>query len=260
MPGTTKSIRTRRSGLRTSPPRGTLPLAPSSGDPSATCVQTTFLQIDSAISSLASADGLLRSVSPIGPTISPSGPEVVPVNHSVQPAKDAGSTTSATSGPSGSISSASVDLQLFLASRLPALLASRGSTLFRLTWKARATPLGRRICALRAWAHHTSANDCTSWPSPSAQEMRTHDRERLIARRAECKRRTGNGNGFGLTLGNAATLYLASTESAAQLNPEFSRWLMGFPREWGRSALMEIRSTRSSRRRSSKQRATGSRE
>lgn len=49
-------------------------------------------------------------------------------------------------------------------------MASRGSTLFKLTWKERATPSGRLICALRASAHRTSGNGCGSWPTPCTQD------------------------------------------------------------------------------------------
>jgi len=45
-------------------------------------------------------------------------------------------------------------------------MASRGSTLFTLTWNDAVTPSGRRICALRASVRHTSGNACTSWPTP----------------------------------------------------------------------------------------------
>ena len=99
------------------------------------------------------------------------------------------------------------------------------------------------------------------------------DVERMQQRRAECKERTGNGNGFGLTLGQATTLWLSgwatptSVDAAGRthtyssgnhdkralclpgqvlltspapmasrgvLNPAHSRWLMGFPSEWDR--------------------------
>lgn len=43
-----------------------------------------------------------------------------------------------------------------------------GSTLFKMTLKARATPSGRKIVALRAAVRRTSASDCTSWPTPTA--------------------------------------------------------------------------------------------
>jgi hypothetical protein len=78
--------------------------------------------------------------------------------------------TSGTSGPSGSVSSASAALQSSLESRLRALTASGGSTLFALTWKERVTPLGHPICALRASVLRTSASASTSWPSPGAKD------------------------------------------------------------------------------------------
>jgi hypothetical protein len=43
-----------------------------------------------------------------------------------------------------------------------------GSTLYAMTWKARHTPSGRSIFALRASARRTSGNGFTSWPTPQA--------------------------------------------------------------------------------------------
>ena len=57
----------------------------------------------------------------------------------------------------------SVALTQSLGNRLRVKTASIGSTLFRLTWKERITPLGRRICALRASVLRTSGSDSTSW-------------------------------------------------------------------------------------------------
>lgn len=54
------------------------------------------------------------------------------------------------------------------------------------------------------------------WPTPTANEMRTTDAERLLARRAACKAKHGNGNGFGLTLGNAITLEEAGLTSSPE--------------------------------------------
>jgi hypothetical protein len=45
-----------------------------------------------------------------------------------------------------------------------------GSTLFRLTWKERVTPSGRRICALRASGRRTSGSGYTSWRSPTFRD------------------------------------------------------------------------------------------
>ena len=107
-----------------------------------------------------------------GQTIDPSGPARVHANHFPPPDALVDSTISATYGPSGSVSSASVVLQSSLGSRLQALTAFGGSTLFRLTWKERATPSGQRICALRASVLRTSASDSTSWQLLTVNDSR----------------------------------------------------------------------------------------
>lgn len=53
-----------------------------------------------------------------------------------------------------------------------ARLASRGSTLFELTWKHRDTPSGYRICALRASVRRTSDSVCILWPSPTCNDAK----------------------------------------------------------------------------------------
>lgn len=170
MPGTTKLNRTRRNGLRTSPPRDTSQPGQSSADLSSTCVQLTFPATGNVTSSPALESGPLRSGSQDGPMTCPCGLEAVPASLSQTPAANEGSTTSATCGRHGSSSSASIGLQSFLENRLRRLLGSRGSTLFRLTWKTRVTPSGRPICALRASAPRTSDSDCSSWPSPKKSD------------------------------------------------------------------------------------------
>ena len=76
------------------------------------------------------------------------------------------------------------------------------------------------------------AINLAGWSTPSSNEMRTLDVKQLLKRREECKERLGNGNGFGLTLGNQMTLFFAKTGRSGVLNPAFVRWLMGFPKEW----------------------------
>ena len=83
--------------------------------------------------------------------------------------------TNGISGRSGFVSSASADLQSSLESRFRARTDSLGSTLFQLTWKVRVTPWGRSIAALRASVRRTSANDFTSWPSPTARDHKDGD-------------------------------------------------------------------------------------
>lgn len=94
------------------------------------------------------------------------------------------------------------------------------------------------------------------WPTPSASGFEAKDLERLEQRRQECKERTGNGNGFGLTIGQAVPLWMnhdqparltasgqmltgcsAGMESGGQLSPHLSRWLMGLPPTWCEYAI-----------------------
>lgn len=206
-----------------------------------TCSQATSPDTRSAISSPASGAGVTRCVSQASETMSLFGLDHAPANHSAPPEKAKASTIPVISGRRGFGSSESAALQHSLESRLRAGMASLGSTLFRLTWKRRLTPSGRRIFALRGSARRISGNACTSWatptsrdgkdgasdgtvptngllgrqawmapwPSPDASGFEAKDLDRLSERRQECKERTGNGNGFGLTLGQAVPLLLS---------------------------------------------------
>jgi hypothetical protein len=80
--------------------------------------------------------------------------------------------TNGTFGPISSDSSASAGLQSSLASKLQAKMALSGSTLYKLTWKERATPAQRLIYARRASALRTSDSDCIGWPTPNAEDAK----------------------------------------------------------------------------------------
>jgi hypothetical protein len=54
---------------------------------------------------------------------------------------------------------------------------SRGSTLFKLTWKERVTPSGALIPALRASGLRTDASASTSWPTPLAGDAKNIRRQ-----------------------------------------------------------------------------------
>jgi hypothetical protein len=163
-PSTTTTTPTPAHGCGTSVERAT-----SEGESSKrTCERSTpqMLREDAASTPSPGLEcGSTRSLSQAGQMSFPFGPGAVPASPSASPGEEMGSATNDTSGPRGSGSSASVILQSSLASRLRALLDSRGSTLFRLTWKERVTPLGRPICALRASVLRTSASDFGSWPT-----------------------------------------------------------------------------------------------
>jgi hypothetical protein len=140
---------------------------------SKTSHQPTSQVQGSATSSPVSACGHMLCALPDGPTTCLFGPEAAPASPSAPQAGAAASTTSATSGPPGSISSASAALQSFLESRLRALTASRGSTLYALTWKERVTPSQQRICALRGSVPRTSDSVFTSWPTTTRTDAQS---------------------------------------------------------------------------------------
>lgn len=124
----------------------------------------------SATSSQGSASGPTPCDPQAGPMTVLFGQEAARASLSAAQVAEAGLMMSGTSGRTGIISSASASLQSSLESRLRAKTASVGSTLYQLTWKPRATPSGRQICALRASVRRTSASASSSelsgWPTP----------------------------------------------------------------------------------------------
>jgi hypothetical protein len=170
-----------------------------------------------------------------GVTTDLSGLDPAHANLSVRQAKERGLPIVATFGrPSDTLSSTYV-LQSSLVSRLQVLLASRGSTLFNLTWKERRTPLGRRICALRASGRRTSDSDSTGWATPTTRDHKDGASDGTVP--------------ISALLGRQSWL-AAEMGSAGQLNPAHSRWLMGFPAVWDSCGATAMQSSRKSRRRS----------
>ena len=129
--------------------------------------QLTFWDTPNVTSSLESEAGLSPCDSPASPTITPSGLDRAHVNLSARQALEQGLMTRGTSGPvlPGSLRSAA--LQSSLESRLRARLQGLGSTLYKLTWKQWATPLGLQRSRLRASVPRTSATELTGWPTPT---------------------------------------------------------------------------------------------
>ena len=203
----------------------------------------TYAVSPSAISSQALAFGPTPSGLPDGVTTDLFGLVPVRANLSARQAKELGLMTSGTSGPTSITSSKSVALQSSLESRLQARTQTLGSTLYAMTWKPWVTASGRSRFRLRASVRRTSETGFTGWPTPSstvvdhkphppiignrkpsdpqigladvavhlagwptpsANEFAHANEEKMLARREACKERTGNGNGFGLTLANCA--------------------------------------------------------
>ena len=132
--------------------------------------QRNFLNLLSATSSQELASGATHSGVRDGTMIDLSGRDPVRASLSAGQAREKGLLTSGTYSQTGSTSSASAALQRSLENRLRVKTALVGSTLYKLTWKERATPLHRSICALRASVRRTSGNDCGSWPTPTTRD------------------------------------------------------------------------------------------
>jgi len=130
----------------------------------------TLPDLFSAIFSPVLAAGATPCALPDGPRIDLFGRAVARASPSAQPVQGGALPTSVTSGLSGSISSASVALELSLVSKLKQRLTTDGSTLFKLTWREKATPAGRLVYRLAASARRTSDNDSGSWPTPNTME------------------------------------------------------------------------------------------
>lgn len=139
------------------------------------------------------------------------GQPLVPVSRGPRRAREKEKRTNDICGQHFFPSSASVALTASLGNRLQQMLDTAGSMEYALTWKRRATPSGLRVFRLLARGHRTSASASSGlpllgYPTPEAGIFGMADVERLLARRRECKERTGNGNGFGLTLGQMVPL------------------------------------------------------
>jgi hypothetical protein len=220
----------------------------------------------SATSSLELEDGATPFDSLVGQMIDPSGPEAALASLSARQAKAKakGLLTSGTYGPHGIGSSASVVLTSSLVSKLRTVAI--GSTLYRQTWKEKATPSGRRYWGHTASAPRTSDSGCIGWPTPntpSGGRSVSIDKMDATGRTKDGKKHTASlehavkfvgwptpvvndatGSQYSYSQGNHDKPVLklpgavqltssAATASAGQLNPEFSRWLMGYPAVWG---------------------------
>lgn len=121
-----------------------------------------------------SASGRTHCAEQDGPTTVLSGPVPAHASLSARQAKEMGLLTSGTYGRTSTGLFKTADLQSSLASRLRAETDLAGSTLYKLTWKDRATPAGRSIPALRASVRRTSDNGSIGldkgWTTPQAHD------------------------------------------------------------------------------------------
>jgi hypothetical protein len=133
------------------------------------------------------------------------GQVLAPVNRSAPQESGKRTTTSGIYGLRGSPSSASVALSRSLASKLAERLERRGSTMFARMSRLAVTPQGLPHLERAMSARRTSDSGFTSWPTPDGGIFGVGD-PRWEQRREEVRAKAINGNGFGMTLGMAATL------------------------------------------------------
>lgn len=157
-------------GSETSSKQGSLLLETSTIATSETSSPPISPDTGKSTSSPESASGRTLSGWLAGATIAPCGQSPARANLSARQAVVQGYLTIATSGPQLTGSSRNMLLSRSLASRLQALTASSGSTLYRLTWVHAATPAGRWISRLRASAPRTSDNASIGWPTPTEND------------------------------------------------------------------------------------------
>lgn len=152
----------------------------------------TWLDTPSATSSQASGAGPWPSDSQDGLMTDLSGPAAAPASLSASQAKDMGWLTSGTYGRIGSILYGHSDLQLCLVNRLKQRLPTAGSTLFKMTWKAKVTPSGQSVSLLRASGLRTSDKGSGSWPTPVS-----NDDNKSVEAHLAMKQRMGERDGTG---------------------------------------------------------------
>lgn len=203
----------------------------------------------------------MRLNSQIGQQLPLFGPEVAPVNHLASQETCAEKKTTGTCGLTSSGLLASANLQQSLENRLHKRLGDYGSIEYALTWHHWDMPSGLPILRRRALAHRTSGKGCGGWPTPSTRDHKegyTGGRIRngkistdtldvtaqivgwYIPRASDHKGgRHSKKNG---TPGGTLVWQAAGMESNEEyrLNPLFSLWLMGYPKEW---ACLEAQAT-----------------
>lgn len=140
--------------------------------------QMSLLDTPSATSSQELECGATRCEKQDGQMTGPCGQDPALASLSARQAEEKGLLMSGTYGRTGSTSSRTQSLNLCrsLVSRLQAMTASVGSTLYKLTWKERDTPGGGRISALRASVRRTSGKGSGSlqsgWVTPTVRDWK----------------------------------------------------------------------------------------
>lgn len=138
-----------------------------------------FADTPNAISSPASADGVMPHASPDGLTSGLCGLEAVPAKAKASPESGSEKMTRAISGRRGSRSSKPAAPLSLWESKLRERLERIGSTECILTWKASTTPQGRSLSRLVPSMRPIAETDCGLWPTPTLDSA--NDRSTIYA-------------------------------------------------------------------------------
>lgn len=209
--------------------------------------QLTFADILSVTFLPESAGGASRCNSQDGQKIARSGQEAAHASPTAQLGNNSGITMRETYGQHSSVSYQSATLNLYLANRLKTRFATDGPIEYMQIWREKITPSGRPYLVHTASEHRTAdtgyTGEVSAWPTPTSRDFKDGSPSNVPI------------NLFGRVVwqvflpGETANSSSAGMERLAgyRLNPYFSGWLMGFPKEWTEAGLRAFRKMVASR-------------
>ena len=131
----------------------------------------------------------------------------------------------------------------------PAAREAGGTAEQFLERKRKAKAAGKQI-GVSLTSLNLQAQGAAGWATPSARDHRTPNAKPYSERGGGKKGQQLNNQAAHALPGTPSSGSSARTAHLGRLNPDFTRWLMGFPDEWLKSAPSVTRSSRKSQRRS----------